>query len=250
MMPGTLRTPWFLRLARRYVRRRLARSLDGLHAAGVERARVEARERPLILAANHVGWWDSFLVVALDDALGTEGYALMDAANLAGLPFFARLGAIPLDRGSAARSRRGLRAAAELLHRPGRAVWMFPQGRHRPAHLRPLGFLPGVRLLARLAPGAAVVPIAFQYAFRETERPAAYASLGEPLPAREVAAEGGTERLESAVRIELERIDAALAERTPPLPTLIPPRGRGSDGGIGARLLTAWRARTPGEARG
>ena len=248
--PAVLRAPWFLALARRYVRRKLARDLDGLRAAGIERAKEAAAAGPVILAANHVSWWDPFLVVALDEALGTEGYALMDAANLAGLPFFARLGAIPLDRGNPARLRAGLRAGAALLDRPGRAVWMFPQGRLRPAHLRPLGIQPGIGLLARLSPGAAVVPIAFQYAFGEHPAPAALAWLGEPIPHRIAATPEGTALLEIALEAGLREIDAALAGDAPPLPVLVPSRLRRPDEGVGSRALGRWRAGEPGGPRG
>ena len=225
------RSPWFLGLARPYVRRRLARGLDGFYAAGVEAAREVARDRPVILAANHVGWWDSFLVVALDEALGTEGYALMDAESVRRLPFFARLGALPLDRGGASTSRAGLRAAAAKLSGPGRALWIFPQGHHRPAHLRPLGFMGGVSLLARMVPEAAVIPIAIQYAWGEQPMPAAWAHLGAPLPARALDADA----LERAVEDGLARIDAALAGEAQPFPALVAPRVKGQ--GIGARLL-------------
>jgi 1-acyl-sn-glycerol-3-phosphate acyltransferase len=225
------RSAWFLGVTRPYVRRRLARGLDGFYAEGVEEARAVARERPVILVANHVGWWDSFLVVALDEALGTEGYALMDAASVRRLPFFGRLGALPLDRSSAARSRAGLREGAAKLDRPGRALWIFPQGHHRPAHLRPLGFRGGVTLLARMAPAAATIPIAIQYAWGEGAVPAAWAHLGAPLPSGEATAEA----LEEAVGAGLARIDDALAGRAAAFPALVPPRTRGE--GIGARLL-------------
>jgi 1-acyl-sn-glycerol-3-phosphate acyltransferase len=236
MTPQQRRSPRFLALARRYARRELAHSLDGLHVAGLEVARRAVSERPALLVANHVCWWDSFLVVTLDQALGTEGYALMDAENLCRIPFFARMGAIPLDR---QRPRAGLRAAASLLDRPGRTVWIFPQGGHRPAHLRPLGFQPGVRMLARLAPGAVVIPVAYQYAFGEGHYPAAYASFGEALAAAEVAGDDGTQRLEAAVEQELQRIDDALAGRAPTLPALVASRGQRPDGGWGTRLLNA-----------
>ena len=227
------RSPWFVKLTRPYVRRRLARGLDGFYAAGVEEARAVAHGRPVILAANHVGWWDSFLVVALDEALGTEGYALMDAASVWRLPFFARLGALPLDRGGASRARAGLRAAAAKLDRAGRALWIFPQGHHRPAHLRPLGFLGGVALLARMVPQAAVVPVAFQYAWGERPSPRAWAHLGTPLPAVDL----DVARLERAVQDGLGRIDEALAGKGHPFPTLVPPRAKPPEQGIGARLL-------------
>ncbi|HEX2204588.1 MAG TPA: hypothetical protein VHG91_14850, partial [Longimicrobium sp.] len=149
------------------------------------------------------------------------------------LPFFARLGALRLDRGGRATARAGLEAAAARLDRPGRALWIFPQGHHRPAHLRPLGFQPGVRLLARLVPDAAVVPIAFQYAFGERPAPAAYAHLGEPIPAGLL----DLGDLESAVERGLARIDGALSGALPPLPPLVAARVRGPDEGVGARLL-------------
>ncbi len=238
--PEQLRSPRVLRAARWYVRRELARALDGLHVSGLDGVRRVAREHPVILAANHVGWWDSFLVVALDEALGTEGFALMDAENLCRIPFFVRLGAVPLDRGL---PRAGLRAGAALLGGPGRALWIFPQGSHRPAHLRPLAFEPGIRLLARLAPGAAVIPTAFEYAFGEGHYPAAYADFGESIPAERVAAADGVRVLEAAVAAGLERIDAALAGRAAPLPALVPSRGQRPDSGLGTRLLNRWLGR-------
>lgn len=234
MNPEQLRSPRFLSLARRYARRELGHALDGLYVDGLDAARQVAKDRPTILAANHVCWWDSFLVVALDEALGTEGYALMDAENLCRIPFFARMGAIPLDR---ERPRTGLRAAAALLDRPGRAVWIFPRGGHRPAHLRPLGFQPGARLLARLAPNAAVIPVAFEYAFGEGHYPAAYACFGDPLSATEATAGGGIERLERGVETALARIDNALANCAPPFPALVASRGQRPDSGLGTRLL-------------
>jgi 1-acyl-sn-glycerol-3-phosphate acyltransferase len=194
------RSARFLALARWWARREIRRTLDGLRVAGLDETAGLARRQPVILAATHVAFWDVFLLVALDEALDTEGYALMDSVNLTRIPFFVKLGAVPIERGN---PRPGLRTAATLLDRPRRAVWIFPQGHHRPPHLRPLGFLPGVRLLARLAPGAAVVPVGFQYAYEENAGPVAHASFGPPLTAPEVAAPDGVERLERAVEVQL-----------------------------------------------
>jgi 1-acyl-sn-glycerol-3-phosphate acyltransferase len=228
-----VRSPRLLALARRYVRRRLARGLDGLHVAGLEAAREEARRAPLVLAANHVGWWDSFLVVALDEALGTEGYALMDAASIRRLPFFGRLGALPIDRSGRASWRAGMQRAAAHLDRSGRALWIFPQGHHRPAHLRPLAFAGGIRLLARMAPAARVVPVAIQYAWGERPGPTAYVDLG---PATDTAHLDVGE-VERGVEAGLARIDAVLAGAAPPMQPLVRGRARTPEAGIGARLL-------------
>lgn len=224
------RSPWFLALARPYVRRRIARGLDGLFVAGLEGARAVSRRAPVLFAANHVGWWDSFLVVALDEALGTEAYALMDAAGVARLPFFARLGALPLDRKA---PRSGLRLGASMLTGSGRALWMFPQGRHRPSHLRPLGFEPGVSLLARLVPKAAIVPVALQYVWSDQPAPAAYVHFGPAMAAGDASAAA----LEAAVGAGLDAIDASVSGRAAPFDTLVPGRTKSPERGIGARLL-------------
>lgn len=219
----------------------MRRSLDGLKVAGLDEARAVASARPVLFAATHVAFWDAFVLLVLDAALGTEGYAVMDAENLCRVPFFTRLGAVPLQRG---RPRSGLVAAAARLDRPGRALWVFPQGEPRPAHLRPLGFRPGVRLLARLAPAAAVVPVGLQYAFAAYPAPVAYAAFGPPLVAHEVAGRGGVARLEAAVERQLARIDACLAGEAGGFTALVPPRAE-RPRGPGERLLAALLAGRP-----
>jgi hypothetical protein len=246
--PDQLRSPRLLGLFRRWVRREIRWKLDGLRVAGLDQARGTVHAQPVILAATHVAFWDAFLVLALDEALGSEGYALMDAENLCRIPFFARFGAIPIERG---RARGALRSAAWLLDRPGRAVWIFPQGEHRPAHLRPLGFLPGVQLLARLAPDAAVIPVAFQYAFAESEGPVCYAGLGPALPTGAVSGPGGLSLLERGVEVELERIDRYLSGAAEPFVSLIPSRDWKQRMGLGTGILNAMVApRWGGPRRG
>ncbi len=227
------RSDRWLAFARRYVRRRISRGLDGLRVRGLAGARAAAGGRPLLIAANHVGWWDSLLVVALDEALGTEGYALMDRDGLARVPYFARLGGLAMDRSSPARLRADLRAAAARLDRPRRALWVFPQGHYRPAHARPLGFQGGIALLARLAPDAAVLPVAVSYVQGPHPVPAAVVRLGPVL--------GGTVdvgAVERAVEAGLAEIDAEAPDGGwPGWETLVAPRHRAPEEGIGARLL-------------
>jgi 1-acyl-sn-glycerol-3-phosphate acyltransferase len=245
--PEQFRSPRFLRAARWWARRELRRTLDGLTVLGLAETRDVVRRGPVIFAATHVAFWDPFVLVALDETLGTEGYAVMDAVNLCRIPFFVRLGAIPVQRGS---PRTGLRLAASVLDRPGRAVWIFPPGGHRPPHLRPLRFFPGVRLLARLAPDAVVVPVALQYAFAEGQGPVAYAAFGEPIAPGEVAGEAGVERLERAVEAQLARIDRLLDGEPEPFTAVVPSRGDPAHGGPGTWLLNRWlRPRLPDGGR-
>lgn len=204
-----------VRLGRIYARWRIGKELDGLHVEGLDRALAAMANGPVVFAANHVGWWDGLLIMVLDGALDAHARTVVDAATVARLPFLRAMGFVGLRGAALSRVRR-------FLDRPGRTVWIFPQGRHRPAHLRPLGFHPGAGFLARR--GALLVPVSIQYVFRDHSSPTACIYFGEPVNADE---------LETAVSAGLDRLDCALPERM-----LIPSRSATTDAGLGAKMLS------------
>ncbi len=226
------RPAWALALARVYCRWRCRRDLDGVYVGGLARLRGEVARRPVILAPNHVAWWDVLVLLLLDAALGADLRCLMRADNLRKLPFLGALGAIPLRKGAEAED--DLAAAAAWLDRPGRVLVIFPQGRQQPPHVRPVAFRRGVERLATMA-GAVVVPAAWTYGFREAERPTAAIMLGE-------AGSGEVGRLEDAVAALHAPLDDLLMGAPPTrlgLHALVAPRGGRTDDGVGTRLL-AW----------
>ncbi len=221
---GNTRREAFLRLARPYARRRVARGLDGLWVSGLAEARAALAQRPLIFVANHVAWWDALLLLPLDDALGGTGWAVMDSRNLHSLPFLGWVGALPLDRSSPQRSRECLQSCADLLDRPGRGVWVFPQGRQRPAHLRPLDLKTGLGIMHARRPVDLVV-VSIDYVFLERSRPAAVVRFSEPIadasPVGASPAGGEAEAgsallaaVESALLDGLDAIDVAVMAAT------------------------------------
>jgi 1-acyl-sn-glycerol-3-phosphate acyltransferase len=231
----------FLRVARAYTWRALTRSLDGVHVRGLDDLARASSEGPLVLAVTHVSHWDPLVLVALEAQLKGPGHALMDAQNLARLPFFGLVGAVPLRRDDHAAALADLDASSELVRRPTERLWIFPQGEQRPAHLRPLGLRPGVlRLLERS--GAPLVPVGLTYAYREAPQPAFAMSIGEPVAAERVAA-GGLELIERSVAAQLAVIDEWLAAGAPSrergfIP-LVPPRSAGVEDAWSTKLLAA-----------
>ncbi len=165
---------WF----RGHVRSQLARNFDGVFVAGLEEAKMQIQKGPVLFAANHRSRWDAMLLVCLDEALGGGGAVLMDAENLGRFSFFRALGAIALDRRQAASTRRGLRRGQDHLTKTGSSLWIFPQGRQRPAELRPMGLHRGVELLAR---GVTTIPVSFSFQFRETFQQCIMVRFGAPL---------------------------------------------------------------------
>ncbi len=260
---GDARRPRFLAFARAYARRRVARRLDGLWVSGLDDARTVLAGRPLIFAANHVSWWDVMLLLILDEALGGVGWAVMDAENLRKLPFFGWVGALPLDRSSPESGRQCLESTAALLDRPGRSVWIFPQGRQRPAHLRPLDLKPGLRIMHACNP-IDVVAVSVDYVFLERDRPAAIVRFSAPMPGGAFGGESGRETGGAALLPAVERtlldglaaIDTAViaatdghrARRHPddPLPGFVPlvrPPRSDAQNGLGARMLQVFDRR-------
>lgn len=260
---GDTRRPGFLNAARRYARRRVAHGLDGLWVAGLDPVRATLAERPVLFAANHVAWWDALLLLMLDEALGGVGWAVMDAQNLRTLPFLGWVGALPLDRSSHERSMQCLQSCAALLDRPRRALWIFPQGRQRPAHLRPLDLKHGLEALHAANP-VDVVAVSINYVFLERDRPAAMVRFSAPMPAAAVGGPALLPAVQDALIEGLGKIDAAAAAATDdgrarrrpkdPLPgftALVHPAGFSTPDGVGSRLLRAMAARRRGtESRG
>ncbi len=242
--------PFVRALARRYTRRRLGREFDGLYVHGLNHARALVQREPVIVAATHVCWWDALVALELDALLAGQGYCLMDAENLAQHAYFALVGAIPLRRGPLKHSLSDMRAAAALLDRPGRTLWIFPQGRQRPSHLRPFGLQPGVSWLSR-ASGARILPLAFAYVYREAPKPAIVASFGEPI---EAGCKSALHTLEERFATALGRVDQFLeGEDAQFEPALLPgPSKRGIPllGRLLGRMLRgrAWTRLSAGKA--
>jgi 1-acyl-sn-glycerol-3-phosphate acyltransferase len=198
------RSPAFAALFARHARGRIARSFDRLVVRGLSAAHEVAARAPVLVVANHTAWWDPLLALHLSQAIGVEAYAMMDAANLRALPFFAWVGAFGVELSEPRDGARAIRFAARLLDRPRRAVWIFPQGAERPITERPLVFRAGSERIARLAPHARVLPIALRYEHGKTERPWAWVSIGTPL------APGAAHA--TAVEAELDAIDGAIRD--------------------------------------
>jgi 1-acyl-sn-glycerol-3-phosphate acyltransferase len=196
-----------------HARGRIARTFGRVIVRGVDATRARAQKSPLLVVSNHTSWWDPLVILhASTHLLGTDGHALMDARNLRRLPFFALVGAFGVDLDVPSDGASAMRHAARLLDRPGRLVWIFPQGAERPITERPLGFREGAAQIARLARSAITIPAAIRYELAGEEMPRLYLSFGPPLAAERDTALARAAQ-EQAVERELAEIDAEIAGR-------------------------------------
>lgn len=224
------RKPWFLALFQPYVRRKLARELDGVWVRGLYRTADFVHSQPVIYAANHVAWWDPLLAIALDQAMKTEAFGIMDEHNLRKLPFFRWVGAVGIDRSEPGSAGPGLKACAELLDRPGRALWIFPQGKQRPSHLQPLDFKTGVLRLQEMA-AVPIIPVSIRYLFGERATPQVWIDFGEPLM------EADIKTIETHVIDGLARIDYAFEHSLDEFEPLVSGSFRRSEKWLGTQAL-------------
>jgi 1-acyl-sn-glycerol-3-phosphate acyltransferase len=194
--------PW---MARR-IRRVLVRAPYGLPDTG-----------PVILAANHVSWWDGFLLREVQRRLQPAAplFTVMLERELDRVPFLRRLGAIPLDPARPASVRAVFRALREERQRdPAPLVAWFPQGRIEPSWKRPLKLRPGIPALARALAPCSIVPVALHIEPLAAPAPTAFVSVGAPIPVQ--AETGGAPRLgavEWAMEVEVDRVLAWIEER-------------------------------------
>jgi 1-acyl-sn-glycerol-3-phosphate acyltransferase len=161
-------------------------------------------DMPLVLVANHVSWWDGFLLRDVQLALRPQApmYTVMTAHELRRFPFLRLLGATPLDAASRTGTLRMLRSiGAAAAHRPDCVISFFPQGRIRPSWAQPLGFQRGIELLLDSVGPCCVAPVALHVEPLNSIAPTAFISVGPLLLAPDEALSAGY--LQDAVAAQL-----------------------------------------------
>ncbi len=183
-----------------------------------------AADVPLVLVANHVSWWDGFLLRDVQRLVRPRAplYTLMDADQLRAHPIFRWMGAVGVDAGSAgsvAQAFGTIRRRAR--ERRDTVISFFPQGKIWPSWRRPLGFARGVHVLLRRIGPTLVLPVGIHLEPLNRAAPTAFVSIGPPLD--------GTRKppdvrwMEAAVETELERIAAFLGRWGEAAPDRWPP---------------------------
>lgn len=213
------------------------RSLDGVFGTGLDAVREQLKTGSVILAANHVSWWDGQLMLIVNRALGVDGRFFVVANRAQELSYLRHLGGITIDRVTVGGTLGGIEEAAAFLSGgPGRLLWIFPQGRYRPAGVRPLGLERGVSLLHRMS-GAAVIPTAMLPGWRELHVPSWAIGFGAPVTGRDRF----MERLETGIVEQLDALD--LWFDTPdraPMPALVPSVIVPFEDRLGSRFYLFW----------
>ena len=170
-----------------YLRRKLAARFQGVHLRGGERLAALPAGRPVIAFANHTNWWDLPMLFRLTREIPKACHGMMEEQHLRKYPFLRAIGGFSVDLDDPRGAALGLRYALRLLRDPANLVWIFPQGRLCTPY-EAIEVRPGLPFLARHAPGAVLLPVAFRYEFFRDDLPVALISVGAPLEGAPAAA--------------------------------------------------------------
>lgn len=191
-----------------WMRRRVS-----VHMAGLPR--TLAPDLPLLVVANHISWWDGFVLRELHRVLRPRSplRVLMTSAEYRRNPVLGWIAALPMQPGSPNSVLRAFRELRRLRDRePSMVTLFFPQGRIWPSQRRPLGFERGVTTLARMLAPATILPVALHMEPLAAARPSFFALAGSPRLLQAGERED-VARLEAVVEAELDRLFAHLASR-------------------------------------
>jgi len=145
-----------------------------------------SRGRPVVLVANHVSWWDGFLLREVQKRLRPTApfHTVVVADQLEQHPMLRRLGGVPVEPARPSSVLRMLRTLGRLRQVEAETVFgYFPQGRIWPTSRRPLALRRGVEAVGRMLAPVDVVPVSIHLEPMVDVRPTPFLWLGEPFRA-------------------------------------------------------------------
>lgn len=162
-------------------------------------------DAPLIVYANHPGWWDPIVAALLKDAYFPDRlmYSPIDAKALKKYQVLGKMGFYGLDLDSSAGARHFLQVSASILETRGTSIWITPEGQFCDVRNRKQALMPGLAHLAHRTPNIHCVPLAIEYSFWEEALPEALCRLGKPVvgsPDQPLSKQDWSEQLTQGLR--------------------------------------------------
>jgi len=202
--------------------------------------------RPLVVFANHPGWWDGVAFMLLSRHLfpGRRMFVPMDAGAITKYRFMTRIGVFGVEGGTPRGAVAFLRTARQVLAAPDRMLWMNAPGRFSDVRERPVPIAPGMSRLPEMARDALFVPLALDYPFWSERKAEMLCAFGPPIEAATLAALPREDRLavlSGALAATMDRLAQDAIARDPTrFDTLLQgPEGMGGIYQLWRRLLSA-----------
>ncbi len=168
----------------RYLRGLLRKNFHTLAVAADTWTAAEVpSDQPLIVFANHPGWWDPLIAhwVCRHVLHDRQFYAPIDADALQQYRVLGKLGFYGLQTDTPTGIAAFLKTSRAILAAPGTSIWITPTGRFTDPRETDADFAPGLgHLCSRLDRGT-LLPLAMEYPFWEERLPECFLRFGEPI---------------------------------------------------------------------
>ena len=171
------------------------------------------QDRPIVLVANHISWWDGFLLREVQRTLRPAApfHTVVVAEQLGRHPMLRRLGGVPVTPSAPSSVLGMLRTLGRLRGRDANTVFAyFPQGRIWPSSRRPLDVRRGIEAVGRLLAPVDVLPVSIHIEPLVHARPTPFLWLGEPISVSDSGDTVTSDEVEARLAHGLDRIRDAL----------------------------------------
>lgn len=171
---------WFKRVFAIYNRNLIKRRFASLNVSNPAILQKLNREFPLIIYANHSGWWDGLVAFQISHIAELDSFVMMEEKHLKRFFPFRRLGAFSIVREKPREALKSIEYSADLLkENPNRTLWIFPQGEILPNDLRPLVFYNGFSRIIAKTGKCFVLALAVRYDFTDKYKPEIFVKIGK-----------------------------------------------------------------------
>jgi 1-acyl-sn-glycerol-3-phosphate acyltransferase len=211
--------PRYSRLAMRafmaYVRPYLRRHFNAVRTRGAAGLAAVPTDAPLLVYANHPGWWDPLVFFLLrEHYLPTrELYGPMAEDALARYGIFRSLGLFGVPAQPFRAARAFLTRGGAALARPRSSLWVTAEGEFRDPRERPLRLRRGIAALIVRHPQAWILPLGIEYCFWSERLPEVLVQFGRPECAADLLAPEASTEAALSCRLECVLDELAVAAR-------------------------------------
>lgn len=173
---------WIENIFAVYNRNLLRRRFHSFQVSGLK-ILLENKNAPTIIYANHSSWWDGLIAFQISRRTSSDSFIMMEEKQLADLFVFRKLGAFSVVRENPREARRSIEYSVKLLSgKPGRKLWIFPQGEILPNDTRPLKFYNGLVHIIKKIENCRIINIAIRYEFLSSFKPDIFVNINETPP--------------------------------------------------------------------
>lgn len=136
--------------------------------------------KPNILYAPHICWWDGILEYYLGrKVFNLDMIGMME--DLHSMPVLRKIGAFSVDKKSVKVVKNSIDFAVKSLNYQRKSLFLFPQGIIRPQDYMPLEFSSGISYVASKLDGVNLIPLAIRYCFLRSSSPEILIEVSDPI---------------------------------------------------------------------